>query len=77
MKFGPLMQFEEDVTLDLVFTGLDLTSIDPNGIDFVYVNEDGSVEQIEYEDINVNVSTGRIEVEEAELSHFSRYGFVN
>jgi hypothetical protein len=77
MKFGPSMQFYDDIGLDLVITGLDLSGIDPNTLDFVYINEDGTIEHVEYDDIIVNVSTGTIEVDDAELTHFSRYGFVN
>jgi hypothetical protein len=77
MKFGPPMQFEEDVELNLVITGLDLTGVDPNTVKFVYIDEDGTVEYVNYDWINVNVSTGTIEVDDADLTHFSRYGFVN
>ena len=77
MTFGPSMQFNAQVKLDLRIEGLDLSGVDPNTLDFVYVNEDGTIEHVEYDDIIMNVSTGTIEVDDAELTHFSRYGFVN
>jgi hypothetical protein len=77
MSFGPSMQFDARVKLDLKFTGLDLTGVDPNNVDFVYVDDDGTVEYLQYDYITVNLSTGTIEVDDAELTHFSRYGFVN
>jgi len=77
LEYGPSMQFYDDVELDLVITGLDLSGIDPNTVDFVYVNDDGTIEHVEYDDIDIDVSTGTIEVDDAELTHFSRYGFVN
>ncbi len=77
MKYGPSMQFDKDVKLNLVITGLDLSNVDPNTLDFVFINEDGSVENVVYDNIIVNVSTGTIEVDNAKLTHFSRYGFVH
>ena len=77
MTFGPSMQFNERVKLDLKIEGLDLSDVDPNTLDFVYIDEDGTVEHIEYDEIIMNVSTGTIEIDDAILSHFSRYGFVH
>jgi len=77
MKYGPSMQFDDDVELNLIITGLDLSGVDPNTLDFVYINDDGTIEHIEYDEIDIDFSTGTIEVDDAELTHFSRYGFVN
>jgi hypothetical protein len=77
MSFGPSMQFDARVKLDLRITGLDLTGVDPDDVDFVFVDDDGNIEHVEYDEIEVNLSTGTIEVDDVELTHFSRYGFVN
>ena len=77
MSFGPSMQFEARVKLDFIITGLDLTGVDPDDLDFVYVNDDGSTEQLAYDYIYMNASIGKLAIDDAELTHFSRYGFVN
>jgi hypothetical protein len=77
MKFGPSMQFEEIVRLDLVMKGLDLSNVNPETLDFVYLNNDGSIEHIKYDSLTIDVSSGTIELSNAVLTHFSRYGFVN
>jgi hypothetical protein len=77
MSYGPSMQFNVPVECDLKYVGLDLTDVDPNTLDFVYIDDNGSVEQVEYDEITMDVSKGEIEVKNAVLTHFSRYGFVN
>ena len=78
-SFSPAMVFDIPVELDMKFEGLDLEELNlTNGdYDFVYIDEDGTIEYIEYDEIEIDVSKGRIEVDDAELTHFSRYGFVN
>jgi len=77
MKFGPSMQFEEDVKLDLIMKGLDLSDVDLGTLDFVYIDEDGTIEQVEYDNLTADVYSGTLELDNAVLTHFSRYGFVN
>ncbi len=77
LKFGPSMQFNRDVELDLIITGLDLSNVNPNTLDFVYIDENGTIEYVDYDEIKMDASTGTIEVDDADLTHFSRYGFVN
>ncbi len=77
LKFGPSMQFNKDVELDLIITGLDLSNVNPNTLDFVYIDENGTIEYVDYDKIIMDASTGTIEVDDADLTHFSRYGFVN
>ena len=57
--------------------GLDLSGVNPANVDFVYLNNDGTIEQIIYENLEVIVSQGCLRVSNAYLPHFSRYGFVN
>jgi hypothetical protein len=77
MTYGPSMQFDMPVECDLKYVGLDLTDVDPNTLDFVYIDDTGSIEHVEYDEITMDASKGKIEVKNAVLTHFSRYGFVN
>jgi hypothetical protein len=77
LEFGPAMVFNNPVKYTLTVSGLDLSNVNPNTLDFVYVAQDGSFTGVVYDSINMNVSTGTLQVVNAQLNHFSRYGFVN
>jgi hypothetical protein len=77
LEFGPAMQFNNPVKYTLTISGIDLTGLNPNTLDFVYVAQDGTITGVVYDAINMNVSTGTLQVVNAQLNHFSRYGFVN
>lgn len=77
LEFGPAMQFNIPVQYTLTVTGLDLTGVNPDSLDFVYVAQDGSITGVDYDSITSNVATGTLTVNNALLEHFSRYGFVN
>jgi hypothetical protein len=77
LEFGPAMQFNESVKYTLTITGLDLTGVNPNTLDFVYVAQDGSTTGVVYDSIYMDEASGTLKVTNAQLNHFSRYGFVN
>lgn len=77
LEFGPEMQFNVAVKYTLTITGLDLTGVNPNTLDFVYVAQDGSITGVVYDSIYMDAATGTLKVTNARLNHFSRYGFVN
>jgi hypothetical protein len=77
MEYGPSMSFNVPVLCGLRFYGLDLSGIDPETVKFVYIRTDGTIEDVEYDSISMNVSSGYLYVKNAQLNHFSRYGFVN
>jgi hypothetical protein len=77
ITFGPSMQFNVPVDYTLTITGLDLTGVDPNSLDFVYVDENGNMYAVQKEYVIMDLSSGMLKVKNAELNHFSRYGFVN
>jgi hypothetical protein len=77
MEYGPSMSFNAPVLCGLRFYGLDLSGIDPETVKFVYIRPDGTIEDVEYDSISINVSSGYLYVKNAQLNHFSRYGFVN
>jgi hypothetical protein len=70
------MEFNQDVIYNAKFTGLNLTGIDPSSIDFVYQDESGAIEKIEYDALNIDVENGVLEIVNARIPHFSRYGFT-
>ena len=77
LEFGPAMQFNVAVKYTLTISGLDLTGVDPNTLDFVYVAQDGSITGVVYDSIYMDAASGTLKVTNAQLNHFSRYGFVN
>ena len=77
ISFYPHLNFTQPVELDLKYTGINVSSIDPDSTDFIFQNYNGSTEQVNYDRIKVNTGRKELHLEKAELNHFSRYGFVN
>ena len=77
MEFGPAMQFQATVEYTYKITGLDLTGVNPNTLDFVYIDANGNMYSVDYQYVTMNASNGMLMVKDAILPHFSRYGFVN
>ena len=77
ITFGPSMQFNVPVDYTLIITGLDLTNVNPNTLDFVYLDANGNMYAVDKEYVIMDENTGMLKVKNAELDHFSRYGFVN
>ncbi|MBT8386920.1 MAG: hypothetical protein KJO12_05865, partial [Ignavibacteria bacterium] len=48
MVFGPAMQFQEQVIFSYKVTGLDLTGLNPETLDFVYIDANGNMYPVEY-----------------------------
>ncbi len=77
MEFGPAMQFQAVVEYTYKITGLDLTGVNPNTLEFVYIDSNGNMYAVENDYVTMNARTGMLMVKDAILPHFSRYGFVN
>jgi len=77
VTFGPAIEFNQTVEYDITITGVDLSGVNPDSLDFVYIANNGTIQYCEYEHLWMDQSTGRLHVDDAELQHFSRYGFVN
>lgn len=75
--FDPAMTFSVPLSLNLKFTGLNLKAlnIDPETVDFSYIDSNGNITHIDYNTLTVNISAGLISVNGAIIDHFSRYGF--
>jgi hypothetical protein len=77
ITFGPSMQFNVPVDYTLTITGVDLTGVDPNTLDFVYIDANGNMYAVQKDYVIMDLNTGLLKVKNAKLDHFSRYGFVN
>ena len=68
--------FDIPLTLDLEYTGIDLTGINPQSIYFAYLDDPTTGFIIDNDHIYTNVNTGTIRITGGEIPHFSEYGFV-
>ncbi len=69
--------FNKPVLYSIGYYGVDLSGINPNKVDFYYIDGNGKLVKANYDHIVVDVDNGFLAVYYAELPHFSRYGFVN
>jgi hypothetical protein len=74
--FSPHSTFKKAAEYNLKYEGLDLKGLRQSNLDFVYLSEDGTYEKVKYDDIKMDLSKGKIEIKNAKLPHFSRYGFI-
>jgi hypothetical protein len=75
ITYSPSMNFNKPAELYVKLEGLDIYGIDPDLIDFSYHDPSGSFGQVDYKEIQVDISSGTIELKEGKIPHFSRYGF--
>ncbi len=66
--------FDKPVKLDLKFKNVDVGLFTESNFDFNYI--DGKEEVIKYKKNKIDIGKRTLEVEEAELHHFSRYGWT-
>ncbi|MGE5795209.1 MAG: hypothetical protein ACM34N_00415 [Ignavibacteria bacterium] len=75
--FSPSGAFSKPVIYNLTIVGLDLSGINPANVKFVYMAPDGNYYVPQYDRLYVEIQSGKLQIENARLPHFSRYGFVN
>jgi hypothetical protein len=68
--------FDIPLSLDLEYTGIDLTGVNPATIYFAYLDDPNTGFIIENDHIYVDKTTGTIRISGGEIPHFSEYGFV-
>ena len=77
--FLPGMEFNIPAELDIMIEGLALVPGDELLVDFYYIWTDEygveHSESIDYDELNVDVATGTIELINGIIPHFSRFGF--
>jgi hypothetical protein len=76
--FSPHMVFNKPVTLQVAFEGIEIHELENlhGKYNFVFIDDDGNIEEVDYSKIIVKRRDGKIQVEEAYLNHFSRYAFT-
>jgi hypothetical protein len=73
--FSPSGTWSKPVIYNLTIQGLDLASVDPSKVKFVYMAPDGKYYAAVCQQIYVEKQSGKMQVINAQLPHFSRYGF--
>ncbi|MEE9430489.1 MAG: hypothetical protein V3V16_05570 [Melioribacteraceae bacterium] len=69
--------FDIPVILDLKYKGITKDfEINPDSLDFQYYKLDGTFENVDYKNIKWNPNSRTLMVFDAELHHFSRYGWT-
>jgi hypothetical protein len=76
VNFYPEMVFADTLQLFQSFEGLNLENMQTGTIDFVFINDDGSIELIKKNGTQIVVPQGILRVQNAKLLHFSRYGWI-
>ena len=74
LDFEPSLVFQNFVNLNLSLQGVDVN--DGDNVSFQYIEDSGNLSPIEYDNIAVSVAKSQVVVEEAQINHFSRYGFT-
>jgi hypothetical protein len=67
------LQFQEPALLDVKVENIN--SFVESGLEFVYVNADGTYEPQIYNSMSVDGSRGRVQMNDAQINHFSQYAF--
>ena len=75
--FSPSGTFTKPVIYNLTIMGVDLSKVDPAKVSFVYLSPDGKYYKPVYDKIYVEKQSGKMQIINAKLPHFSRYGFIN
>jgi len=75
--FTPSGTFSKPVIYNLTIVGVDLSNVDPAKVKFVYMAPNGQYYTPVYERMYVEKQSGKLQIVNAKLPHFSRYGFVN
>ena len=77
--FTPHMVFNKPVELKAKIKGIEFSdlNITTGTYDFVFIDDNGNIEAVEHDGVDVNESRGEIKLhKKAYLYHFSRYGFT-
>ena len=76
-SFSPSGTWLKPVIFNLRITGIDLSNVDPSKVSFVYMAPNGTYHEAQYDSIYINKRWGILQVFNAKLPHFSRWGFIN
>jgi len=76
VHFYPEMVFADTLRLFQSFEGLHLENYSTGTLDFVFIRDDGSIELIKKNGIQIVAPQGIVRVQNAKLLHFSKYGWI-
>ena len=76
LHFTPSMVFQDTLKLFQGFRGLDLSNYDTGTIDFVYLKDDGTIELIKKNGVQIVKPQGIVRVQNAKILHFSKFGWI-
>jgi len=76
-SFSPSGTWAKPVIYNLTIMGVDLSKVDPSKVSFVYMAPDGKYYKAKYQSIYVEKQSGKLQIINAQLPHFSRWGFIN
>ncbi len=76
-SFSPSGTWAKPVIYNLTIMGVDLSNVDPSNVSFVYMAPDGKYYKAKYQSIYVEKQSGKLQIIDAQLPHFSRWGFIN
>ena len=77
VDFSPSGSFVKPVIFNMTIMGLDLRKVDESNVKFVYMASNHDYYPIDYQSLYVEKQSGKIQLINAQLPHFSRYGFTN
>jgi hypothetical protein len=75
--FTPSGTFTKPVIYNLTIMGVDLSNVNPSKVIFAYLADDGKYYAAKYQQLFVEKQSGKLQVINAELPHFSRYAFAH
>ena len=67
--------FNKNLSLDITFTGIDISGYDPAHLCFAYLDGQNNIVPAQFVYINANIANGLLIVSGAQITHFSRYGW--
>jgi len=75
IEFEPnISGFNKDLSLDLIFTGVNISGYQATDLSFSYLN-DNTIVPAKFTYANANIAQGLLVVLGAQISHFSRFGW--
>ncbi len=76
ITFSPSMTFNQDAPLTISLKGIDLSDVNIDDIGFVYFDANGEYVDVDAKKLWVKTNDGSLGVLQAQIPHFSRYGFT-
>jgi hypothetical protein len=70
------MTFSQPVILNYTITGVDLSGVNPDDVNFYYVDTNGNLAPTVNDGVTVDLNSGTLNVVNAQLPHFSRWAYA-